>query len=138
MATRVPATWGTPPTEDELQKMIVRALVNEMHKDVVLFHVPNGGRRGKVEAARFKALGVVPGVADLILFHRSHAFCMELKRPAGGKVKAGVQSEHQLAFEQRCLATGIPYAVVSSYEEARAWAGRWGLLHFRNRSTFDD
>ncbi|MEZ3435705.1 MAG: VRR-NUC domain-containing protein [Lachnospiraceae bacterium] len=33
----------------------------------LLFHVPNGGKRNAAEAARFKAMGVKPGVPDLCL-----------------------------------------------------------------------
>lgn len=33
----------------------------------LLFHVPNGGKRGAAEAARFKAMGVKAGVPDLCL-----------------------------------------------------------------------
>lgn len=33
----------------------------------LLFHVPNGGKRNAKEAARFKAMGVKPGVPDLCL-----------------------------------------------------------------------
>lgn len=33
----------------------------------LLFHVPNGGKRGKVEAARLKAAGVKAGVPDVCL-----------------------------------------------------------------------
>lgn len=33
----------------------------------LLFHVPNGGKRNKAEAARFKAMGVKSGVPDLCL-----------------------------------------------------------------------
>lgn len=32
-----------------------------------IFHIPNGGWRSKSEAARMKAAGVVPGVADLFV-----------------------------------------------------------------------
>lgn len=33
----------------------------------LLYHVPNGGRRGKAEASIFKAMGVKAGVPDLFL-----------------------------------------------------------------------
>lgn len=33
----------------------------------LLFHVPNGGSRNKVEAAKFKKMGVRAGVPDLVL-----------------------------------------------------------------------
>lgn len=32
-----------------------------------MFHIPNGGKRSKVEAARFKAAGVKAGVPDICL-----------------------------------------------------------------------
>ena len=31
----------------------------------LMFHIPNGGKRGKAEAARFKAEGVKAGVPDI-------------------------------------------------------------------------
>jgi hypothetical protein len=33
----------------------------------MLFHVPNGGSRNKIEAAKFKQMGVRAGVPDLVL-----------------------------------------------------------------------
>lgn len=32
-----------------------------------MFHIPNGGKRSKSEAARFRAMGVKPGVSDIFL-----------------------------------------------------------------------
>lgn len=32
-----------------------------------LYHIPNGGKRSKSEAARFKAMGVQPGIPDVHL-----------------------------------------------------------------------
>ncbi len=52
-----------------------------------LYHIPNGGRRGKAEAARFKAEGVKAGVPDLCLpvpRGQYHALYIELKRATGG------------------------------------------------------
>lgn len=36
-------------------------------KSIPVFHIPNGGKRSKSEAARFKAQGVRPGVPDLMI-----------------------------------------------------------------------
>ena len=44
----------------------------------LLFHIPNGGSRGKAEAGRFKAEGVKAGVPDL--------FLPVMKRQKGGRV----------------------------------------------------
>ena len=55
----------------------------------LLFHIPNGGSRRPVEAARFKAEGVKAGVPDLFLPVPSgswHGLFIELKRQKGGRV----------------------------------------------------
>lgn len=60
----------------------------------LLFHIPNGGKRGKSEAARFKAMGVKAGVPDLFLpVPRGgfHGLFIELKAPNG--VKSGNQDK---------------------------------------------
>ena len=33
----------------------------------LLHHIPNGGKRGKAEAGRFRAMGVKSGVPDIFL-----------------------------------------------------------------------
>ena len=53
----------------------------------LLIHIPNGGKRSKSEAARFKAEGVKAGVSDLFLPVPKgdyHGLWIELKRLAGG------------------------------------------------------
>lgn len=55
----------------------------------LLFHIPNGGKRSKSEAARFKPEGVKSGVPDLCLpVARGlyHGLYIEMKRTAGGVV----------------------------------------------------
>lgn len=57
----------------------------------LLYHVPNGGKRGKAEAARFKAEGVKAGVPDVVLpVARGtwHGLYVEMKRQRGGVVSA--------------------------------------------------
>jgi len=45
-----------------------------------LFHIPNGGRRSKVEAMRFQAMGVIAGVPDLCLVvNDGHSYFFEIK-----------------------------------------------------------
>lgn len=50
--------------EDDLQRAVAQLL------DMVgwqFWHTPNGGYRGRTEAARFRGLGVKAGVADIII-----------------------------------------------------------------------
>lgn len=53
-----------------------------------LVHIPNGGRRPKGEAGKLKALGVKPGVPDLLLpvpspFGNWNGLALELKSSVG-------------------------------------------------------
>lgn len=55
----------------------------------LMFHVPNGGKRGKAEAGRFKAEGVKAGVPDIFLpvpRNGVHGLFIEMKRIKGGTV----------------------------------------------------
>lgn len=54
-----------------------------IHLRKTLFHVPNGGTRDPREAAKFKAMGVVAGVSDLIFLYNSRAYIFEFKNANG-------------------------------------------------------
>ena len=57
----------------------------------LMFHVPNGGGRGKAEAGRFKMEGVKAGVPDIFLpvpRGNYHGMFIEMKKHKGGKVSA--------------------------------------------------
>ena len=86
------------PSEDEEQIMVMKWAELQMGRwpDLQwLYHIPNGGKRRKTEAARFKAMGVKPGVPDLCLpVPRGgyHGLYIEMKRREGGKL-SGDQKE---------------------------------------------
>lgn len=68
----------------------------------LLYHIPNGGKRGKAEAARFKSMGVKSGVPDLhlpVARGGYHSLYIELKA-ANGRV-SGNQSEWLAALNQQ-------------------------------------
>lgn len=57
----------------------------------LLYHIPNGGSRGKAEAGRFRAMGVKAGVPDLFLpvaRGGCHGLYIELKREKAGRTSA--------------------------------------------------
>ena len=73
--------------------------------ELTFFHVPNGGRRTKVEGGIFKSLGVVAGVADLVLlFPGGKCAFVEIKAPEGRLSLA------QKAFRNTVEAFGFAYA----------------------------
>lgn len=68
----------------------------------LLYHIPNGGKRNKAEAARFKAMGVKSGVPDLhlpVARGGYHSLYIELKA-ANGRVSEN-QSEWLAALNQQ-------------------------------------
>lgn len=71
-------------SENALQQAVVDYLEA---RRLLFFHVPNGGKRGKREAARFVGLGVKRGVPDILIVSRcpdgKSGVAIELKTPAG-------------------------------------------------------
>lgn len=67
-----------------------------------LFHIPNGGHRNKVAAARLKRAGVKSGVPDLFLpypLNGYHGLFIEIKRIKGGKVSDEQREFHSFLGE---------------------------------------
>lgn len=85
----------------------------------LLFAVPNGGGRSRIEAALLKAEGVVAGVADMLLLVPSKGYaglCIEFK----AATKAAHQSEAQKNWERLINKHGAyKYTVVRTFEEFR-------------------
>lgn len=70
-------------------------------REIIHFHVPNGGTRDKREGARLKAMGTLAGVHDLIiLLDEGRTIFVELKT-GGGK-----QSPAQKAFDEKITRIG--------------------------------
>lgn len=72
----------------EVQEQIAAAtwMTNQQ---IIFYHIPNGGYRDYREAAKFKRMGVKPGVPDIcipIARQGFHGLYIELKRVTGGSV----------------------------------------------------
>ena len=81
--------------EDALHIAVAQYLDLALPEDAVWFHPPNGGARSKAEAGIFKAMGVKPGVPDIIIMYRSRlgsvfstVIAIELKAPGGRRSPA--------------------------------------------------
>ena len=108
-----------------------------MRPDVIWRHVPNGEHRDPRTAAKLKAMGVLPGSADLEFFWREairpvlvpedehgrlRALFLELKRPGG------TLSTEQATFGLAMRLLGAEYLVASSVDEAIGILGAHGLI----------
>ena len=71
----------------------------------IIFHVPNENQHFHVN------LGVLGGVADLVLIHFGQLFFIEMKD------HKGKQGAKQIDFEERVKEHGIPYHLCRSLEE---------------------
>lgn len=83
----------------------------------LMFHIPNGGKRNKTEAARFKELGVKAGVSDVFLpVARSgcHGLWIEMKRLYSGK-----PSKDQLDWIENMIKQGYVATVCHGWEQAK-------------------
>ncbi len=82
----------------------------------LLYHIPNGGSRNRLEAANLKQQGVKAGVPDLCLpvaRGDSHGLYIEMKRLSGGRV-----SKEQTEWMDALMAEGYTVALCRGWEMA--------------------
>ncbi len=107
------------PTEAEEQKTLFSwadmASFNYPELEL-MYHIPNGGSRNKLEAANLRKQGVKPGVPDICLpvpRGKYHGLYIELKRTQGGKL-----SENQKRWLKKLAAQGYKSLCCEGWEEA--------------------
>ena len=109
--------------EDDIQRSVAQRLDAI---GVLWCHVPNGGKRNVREAARFKGLGVKPGVPDVVIFTPPPS--SDTARGAVLELKAekGKPTASQLAWLQRLHQLGWEADIAYGCDEAHAILNRWG------------
>lgn len=95
-----------------------------------IFHVPNGGLRNRISAARLKAQGVKPGVPDFLLLEARgdyHGLAIELKRSDGGRLS---DNQDMWLVKLQCAGykTAVCHGALEAWDEAVAYARlpKWG------------
>ena len=99
-------------TELQLQAQIFQYHWNNYPKQRgLLFHV-NNKARNSIEGNKFKAIGVIPGVSDLVyLKPGGKPLFIELK------IESGSQSTIQKTWQQTVENNGYQYIIIRSLEE---------------------
>ena len=115
--------------EDDIQRAVAQALdlaeqaARGTEREFRWWHTPNGGRRGKAEAGRFKGLGVKPGIPGILLLPRSGILdALELKAPGR---KPTVDQREFLSF---VTSIGGRATWVDSLDDALAVLRKWRYL----------
>lgn len=113
--------------EARLQSAICQHLIFRSMPGVIFFHVPNGMVSDPVTVSRMKAQGLLPGVADLVIFipergRDPFALLMEVKAAKGR------MSEAQICFKDDCAAINLAYHVVNSIDQAVSILTKYGAI----------
>lgn len=100
-------------TEDQLQAQIFQYHWNNYPSERgLLFHVQQKARNA-IEGAKFKAMGLIAGVSDLVyLKPGGRPILMELK------IETGAQSSTQKEWQHKVGQAGYEYQIVRSISEA--------------------
>jgi len=116
--------------EEILQKNVVAFLrLYAERNNFIVFSVPNEGAGAgptKLDRIRrmkkFKKMGLLAGVADLVIIHKSKVYFLELKS------KTGRQEDSQKKFESNCAVVGATYAICRSLDDVRIIMAKWGII----------
>jgi hypothetical protein len=111
-------------SEHRLQVLVLQHIEALGRLDVYAFAIPNAARRSPQLAARMRAEGLRPGIADLCIMLEGGRTCwLELKDG-----RRGTQSDAQKGFQAICGRLGHDYAVARSLDEAIMTLKQWGVL----------
>ncbi len=118
------------PTESQEAQAAMHAIQIMGEPYTWIFHVPNGGRRSVITAARLKAEGVKAGVSDYLYLRprgKYHGLCIELK--AGNGRHSNAQIEFLARANQEGYLGVIAYGwqalieILTAYEKLGAYDG---------------
>ena len=112
---------NTTPPED-IEQITFVSWLRRTFQNVLIFHVPNGGRRSITQAMKFQKRGVVPGVPDLYI--PAWRLWIEMKRKKGGSL-----SKDQKEIIAYLESIGDTVIVGKGWEDARK-----KVLHFLETS----
>lgn len=117
------------PSELQIHIAVVQHLKYRARKGVCFFHAANGERREARDAAKLKAMGVTPGIPDLMIVADGKTYGLELK------TSRGRLSPAQKGMLDVLNAAGAYTAVAYGIDQALAILQAWGLLASGGRTT---
>lgn len=116
--------------EDAVQRAVFNHLRARGAPDMVAFHVPNGGKRSRIEAAIMKGLGVTAGIPDIIIVKDRQTFALELKPEHGGRLEPS-QKDMLAALDKAGAFTAVAHGVDQALRILEAWGVLRGHAELR-------
>lgn len=112
-------------SEQMIHVAIVDYLRTVLPADAIIMHARNegnrGGRKGQIDGSRGKAMAVMPGWPDLLIYVGGQGYAIEVKRPGEYLTQVQKRVAAQLALH------GIPHIVCRSIDDAREALRQWGV-----------
>ncbi len=108
--------------EQAIHQAVVSHLNQRAVPRVFFWHTPNEGKRGFVNAAALKAMGMTAGVPDLLILKAGELFALELKAPGNDLTPS------QRLVMERMRDCGAQVAVAKSIDEALVTLECWGVI----------
>lgn len=116
-----------PAPERKTHIAIADMLRHDCRRDWWWTHFPSGELRTDATGGLLKRMGLKSGVADFLLISPvGIPHWMELKRENLGQL-----FDDQEDFRDLCLRTGMPWALVRNFDEAKAQLEVWSILRGR-------
>jgi hypothetical protein len=121
---------AAPQKEAALHIQLVSMLRWCLRPDVIWRHCPNGEHRDPRTAAKLKAMGVLPGSADLEFHWAEKRGEVKMRRVLHLELKAGNRKQNaaQSAFALAMRLLGDDYEVARTIDEAIGIIGKRGLI----------
>lgn len=113
--------------KEQLLQISAIEYLNRFASHTLFFHVQNNAKSKRMGGI-YKAMGVMPGVADILMFWDDPDEYINLKAAIELKSPKGKQSTAQCDFMRRWTVLGGKYAIIKSMEELEAILLSWGII----------
>jgi len=107
---------GNKNLSESQEQQALFSYFRQLHPEILMFSIPNGGSRNKLEAIKLKREGVLSGVLDIFISEARngfHGLYIEMK------VKPNKPTPRQADFIRMASSRGYKCGVCYSWEEAK-------------------
>lgn len=87
---------------------------------LMMFKVPK--KTAHTIVTFFKKMGLLSGVADIVIVHKGRVYFIEMKN------ETGEQSDAQKIFQALCERVGAPYAICRRVHDVERQLVEWGVV----------